>query len=136
MAIKVKHTKPEFIDERGFISRIIDQDAHAIRAVLYIQRKKGSRGADHFHKKDAHYIYVLSGKVKYGEIDTRKKNATTQYVTLLPGDVVLSSPMIAHTTEFLEDTVILAFTTENREHKDYEKDTVRVDTFIKDTANK
>lgn len=130
MAIKVTHTKPEFVDERGFITRLVNQDEFPIRAVLYIQRKKGSRGADHFHKKDAHFIYVLSGKVKYGEIDTRKKDAKIEYVTLEPGDIVLSRPMIAHTTVFLEDTVILAFTTENREQKDYESDTVRVDTFL------
>jgi quercetin dioxygenase-like cupin family protein len=132
MAIKVIHTKPEFIDERGFISRIVDQDDYAIRAVLYIKRKKGSRGADHFHKKDAHFIYVLSGKVKYGEKDTTKKNAKTEYKILQPGDVVLSKPMIAHTTIFLEDSIILAFTTENRERDDYEKDTVRVDDFKDD----
>ena len=131
MAIKVKHIKPEFVDDRGYISRIIDQDTYNIRAVLYLVRKKGARGADHFHKKDAHYIYVQSGKVKYGEYDTTKKNPKIEYVILHQGDVVLSKPMIAHTTVFLEDTVMYAFTTENRDSKLYEKDTVRVDDFIK-----
>ena len=131
MKIKVTHIKPEFIDERGYISRIVDQDKYPMRAVLYISRKKGSRGADHFHKKDAHYIYVLSGKVKYGEYDPRKKNPKITYIMLKSGDVVLSRPMIAHTTIFLEDSVILAFTTEKRDQKRYEKDTVRVDYFQK-----
>src|SRR6266566_4401607 len=99
MPIDVIKIKPEFIDERGFISRIVDQDIYKIRSVLYIQRKKGSVGANHYHKKDAHYIYVLSGKVKYGEKDMNKKNSKIEYVTLVPGDVVLSKPMIAHTTK-------------------------------------
>jgi dTDP-4-dehydrorhamnose 3,5-epimerase-like enzyme len=131
MAIEVTHVKPEFVDERGFISRIVDQDDYPIRAVLYIQRKAGSVGANHFHKKDAHYIYVLSGKVKYIEKDMEDESLPSESVILNPGDVVLSSPMIAHSTEFLEDTVILAFTTENREQEDYEQDTVRVDIFDK-----
>lgn len=84
MAIKVQHIKPEFIDERGYISRIIDQDEYKIRAVLYIKRKKGSKGADHFHKEDAHFIYVLEGKVKYSEKDISKKNSKIESVMLKP----------------------------------------------------
>jgi len=129
MSIKVTKIKKEFVDARGFISRIIDQDKYKIRSVLYIKRKKGTRGADHYHKKDAHYIYVLSGKVSYGEVDTLKKKAKVEYVILKPGDVVLSKPKKAHTTIFLEDTVMLAFTTEKRNQKTYEKDTVRGEWF-------
>src|SRR5437868_2364978 len=102
MPIHVSKIKPEFIDDRGFISRIIDQDDYKIRSVLYIQRKKGSIGANHYHKKDAHYIYILSGKVKYGEVNIKNQNALAEYVTLEPGDVVLSKPMIGHITVFLE----------------------------------
>jgi len=122
----VKHVKPEFVDERGFISRIIDQDKYKIRSVLYIERKKGSRGADHYHKNDAHYVYVLKGLVKRSEKNMRKKTSKVESVVLRPGDVVLTPPMIAHSDLFLKDSVILAFTTENRNQKKYEKDTVRV----------
>jgi quercetin dioxygenase-like cupin family protein len=131
MAIKVTHIKPEFIDERGFISRIVDQDKFPIRAVLYIKRKKGSRGADHFHKTDAHFIYVLSGKVEYAEKNMAKETSTIKSVILNSGDVVLSRPMIAHSTKFLEDSVIFAFTTEKRDQESYERDTIRVDIFGK-----
>src|SRR5260221_11383866 len=126
MAIQVTKIKEEFVDERGFISRIIDQDKHKIRSILYIKRKKGSTGANHFHKKDAHYIFVLSGKVRYGEKDMSKKNSKVEYVALEPWDLVLSKPMIAHTPDFLEDSVILAFTTENRNQAHYEEDTIRL----------
>lgn len=129
--ILVSHIKPEFSDERGFISRIVDQDKYPIRAVLYIKRKKGSQGANHYHKKDAHYCYILSGKVKRSEKNMEDPKAKIESVILIPGDIVLTLPMVAHRDEFLEDTVFLALTTENRNQADYEKDTVRVDLFNK-----
>ena len=131
MPIKITHIKPEFSDERGFISRIIDQDLYCIKSILYIKRKAGTIGANHYHKKDAHYIYVLSGKVKYAEKNMKNKNSSITSVILNPGDLVLSKPMIAHSTEFLEDTVILAFATEKRSSEEYESDTVRVKFFDK-----
>ena len=131
MSIKVKNIKPEFVDQRGYISRIIDQDKYKVRSILYIKRKKGSRGADHYHKKDAHWVYVLEGKVRHSEKDMKKKNSKIEKITLGVGDLVFTPPMVAHSDEFISDSVILAFTTENRNQKDYKKDTVKVDFFKK-----
>lgn len=126
MSIRVIKTKPEFVDERGFITRLIDQDKYPLRAVLYITSKKGSVRANHYHKTDAHYVYCLSGKFRYSERDMKKKNSKKESVILIPGDLVLSAPMVAHAMEFLEDSVFLAFTTEPREQELYEKDIVRL----------
>ena len=126
MAIHVTKINPEFIDERGFISRVVNNSPIKLNSILYIVRKKGSVSANHYHKSDAHYIFVLSGKVKYSEKDMRKEKSAVNTVILEPFDLVLSSPMIAHATEFLEDSVILAFTSENRDQDNYEKDTVRI----------
>ena len=126
MAIKVIKTKPEFVDDRGYITRLMDHDDYPIRAVLYITSKKGTIRGNHYHKKDAHFVYCLSGKFKYSAKDMNKKDSKVEYVILEPGDLVLSPPMVAHSMEFLEDTVFLAFTTERREHKMYEEDIVRL----------
>lgn len=126
MAIKVTKTKPEFIDDRGYITRLVDTDEYPLRAILYITSKKGTERGNHFHKKDAHFVYCLSGKFRYSEKDLTKKGSKKQSVILKPGDVVLSKPGIAHSMEFLEDTVFLAFTTEKREQEKYEGDTHRV----------
>lgn len=126
MRIKVKNIIPEFVDERGFISRIVNASPYPLSSILYINRKKGVITANHYHKKDAHYIYCLSGKLRYYEKEVQKKNGKLHSVVMNPGDIVLSKPMIAHATEFLEDSVILAFTTEGRNQKNYEKDTVRI----------
>lgn len=126
MPIKVTHTKPEFVDERGYITRLMDQDEFPIRAVLYITGKKGTERGNHYHKTDAHYVYCLSGKFRYSEKNMSKKNSKKQSVVLKPGDVVLSRPEVAHSMEFLENTVFLAFTTEQRAQNKYEEDIVRI----------
>lgn len=125
MKIKVYKPKPEFVDKRGFITRIIDQNKYKIKSVLYINRKKGSVGANHYHKKDVHFIFVLSGRVKYLEKDIRRPKSKVSEVILKPGDLVISKPYIAHTTEFIEDTVEIVFSTENRNKEKYEKDTIK-----------
>lgn len=127
MSIKVTYIKPEFTDERGFISRLVDDDSLHFRAVLYITSRKGTVRGNHYHKKDAHYVYCLSGKFKYSEKDLGKADSKVESVILKPGDLVLSHPMMAHRMEFLEDSTFLAVTTEPREHERYEKDTVRIE---------
>lgn len=127
MSIKVTHIKPEFEDERGFISRLVDDDNIHFRAVLLITSKAGAIRANHYHKKDSHFVYCLSGKFRYSEKVMKNKSSKTKSVILKPGDLVLSRPMVAHRMEFLEDTAFLAITTEPREHDKYEKDTVRLE---------
>lgn len=126
MAIKVIHTKPEFTDDRGYITRLIDDDIIKFKAVLYITSKAGTERGNHYHKKDCHLVYCVSGKFRYSEKDISKPNAKLESVILNPGDLVLTKPMIAHSMKFLKDTVFLAITTEPREQNKYEGDTVRI----------
>lgn len=126
MAIDVIHPKEEFVDKRGGITRIVDEDKFTFRAVLRISSKKGSIRSNHYHKSDFHYIYVESGRCEYSEKVASVPNAKVETVTLLPGDVVLSRPGIIHAVKFLEDTVLYAFTTEKREQGRYERDTERI----------
>lgn len=126
MSIKVIKPKPEFVDERGFISRLVDNNNYPIKAILYIKSKAGSVRGNHYHNKDAHYIYCVSGKFRYFEKDMSKNKSKLKSVIIEPGDLVLSKPMVFHKMEFLEDTVFLAITTEPREQAKYEKDTIRI----------
>lgn len=125
MPIQVTHTKPEFEDDRGYITRLVNDDDLKLRAVLYITSKKGTERGNHYHKTDYHYVYCLSGSFRYSEKSMNVSDSKVESVVLKPGDLVLSSPMVAHSMEFLEDTVFLAFTTEPREQSRYESDTVR-----------
>jgi len=125
MSIKVIKIKPEFADERGFISRIIDPTIIRIKSVLIVSSKARSVRGNHYHKRDSHYVYCLSGKFKYSEWDSMKGNAGRGSVILTSGDLVLTPPNIWHSMEFIEDSTFLAFTSESRLHSKYEKDTVR-----------
>lgn len=127
MAIKVLHIKPEFVDDRGGIARIVDQDKFAIRAILRITSKAGSIRSNHYHKHDYHYIFIESGQCEYSEKPAYDKRAKVETVTLSPGDLVLSNPGIIHAVKFLEDTVLYAFTTEKRAQDYYETDTERIE---------
>lgn len=126
MAIHVSHIKPEFVDVRGGIARIVDQDIFSIRAVLRITSKKGTTRANHLHKTDYHYIFVEKGSCKYSELDPKIKKGKIQTVILEPGDLVLSKPGIIHGVKFLKDTVLLVFTSEKREQNHYEEDIKRI----------
>lgn len=131
MNIKVIKIKPEFVDDRGYISRIIDEEGLNIKSILYITRKKGSLSANHFHKKDIHYILCLKGEIKYSEKNMKDKKSVISSVILHPNEMVKSSQYVAHSTDFLKDTIMLVFSTQHRGQKQYEKDTVRVNIFEK-----
>lgn len=126
MKIQISHINPDFVDERGGIARVVDQDKFPIRAILRITSKAGSIRANHYHKHDYHYIYIESGKCEYSEKPVNKPNSKIETITLNPGDLVLTNPGIIHAVKFLEDTVFYAFTTEKREQDQYEGDTVRI----------
>lgn len=126
MSIRVTTIKPEFVDERGFISRIIDPAKIEIKSVLIISSKANTVRGNHYHKKDSHYVYCLSGKFKYSEWKSRKNLQKKQGIILTPGTLVLTPPKIWHSMEFFEDSIFLAFTSETRLHSKYEKDTVRI----------
>ncbi|OGY17005.1 MAG: hypothetical protein A2784_04170 [Candidatus Chisholmbacteria bacterium RIFCSPHIGHO2_01_FULL_48_12] len=110
-------------DERGQIVKILEGK---ITSVLVIPSRKGAIRANHYHKKDTHYVYMISGKMRYTVKDLSKKRARKQWVILNPGDLVYTPAMTAHAMEFLEDSVFLALTTQKRDQKNYENDTVRI----------
>lgn len=124
--IKVDHIEPEFVDERGGIARIVDQDKFPIKAVLRITSKAGTIRGNHYHKKGFHYYYVESGKCEYSEKPANEPNAKIETVILGPGDLVLVKPKVINATKFLEDSVIYHFDTERREQSQYEKNTIRI----------
>lgn len=126
MAIQVIHITEEFVDGRGGIARIVDATTDTFRAVLRITSKAGTIRSNHYHKHDYHYIYIESGSCEYSEKPAKEKSAKVETVLLRPGDLVLTKPGIIHAVKFLKDTVLYALTTESRDPKQYEKDTVRV----------
>lgn len=119
----IKNIKPQFVDDRGSIISILSGDNPSIKSVLFITSKAGSIRSNHYHKKDSHYCYIISGKAEWRE--QLVNGGQVESVFLEAGDMVYTAPMIIHTVKFLEDTVFLTFATESRLQDDYETDTIK-----------
>ena len=53
-----------FEDQRGVIQNLVNA---SINGVAIITSKKGTIRSDHWHREDFHYLYVVSGKMRYLE---------------------------------------------------------------------
>lgn len=119
----IRNLKPFHIDERGEMTYLIE-DTEPIQSVLLITCKKGSIRANHIHKKDSHYSYMLKGSMRYSY---KKGKYPIKNVIVKEGEMVYTPPAEAHVMKFLKDSVFLAFTTEKRNKNKYEKDLARVE---------
>ena len=121
----VKKIKPFFVDDRGGISHLLDRPS-SITSALYITCKKGAVRANHYHKKDTHYSYMIKGSMEYTYKNVNSKNSKEQKAIVRKGEIVETPPMTMHAMRFLEDSAFIALTTEPRDQKKYEKDTIHV----------
>jgi oxalate decarboxylase/phosphoglucose isomerase-like protein (cupin superfamily) len=121
----ISKIKPEFVDDRGSITKLLDDGKTNIKSILLITSKRGSVRSNHYHKKDAHWIYIISGKMEYYEKPVKGRSRMKK-VTVGPGGMVYTPSMAIHATKFLEDSVIMAFSIKSRHQSAYEKDTVRI----------
>lgn len=125
----VRSIRPEFTDDRGDIIKLLDDGKTNIKSILMITSKKGAVRANHYHKEDAHYVYMVSGKMEYVEaplVDGQPDFSKEERAELVTGDMIYSPQMICHAMRFLEDTVWVVMALKSRSQADYEQDTVRV----------
>jgi dTDP-4-dehydrorhamnose 3,5-epimerase-like enzyme len=118
----VKLEKP-FVDARGGIQPLVDM---MMESAVMIESKKGSLRANHYHKTDWHYCYVISGAIDYHHRPTGS-TATPDLMTIKQGEMVFTPPMIDHGMTFPKDTVFLTLSRNPRDQESYEQDVVRVD---------
>ena len=112
-------------DRRGSIVRLLDSGDLKIISVLKIQSNKGVIRGNHYHKKDIHFTYLVSGKFRYIEQEMKGQKSKKISNIIGPSEMVVSYPETIHAMEFLENSEMIVFTTEPREQKKYEHDTVR-----------
>ena len=125
MPIRItRNVKPDFTDERGEIIKLLDDGKTNIKSALLIICKKGAIRANHYHKKDTHYVYMLYGSMEYTEQDLKTKK--TETVVVNKGGMIFTPPMTPHVMRFLEESAFLTLATESRNQEHYEDDTVRV----------
>ena len=111
-----------FKDKRGWLKKILDGN---FSSCIEIYSKKGSIRANHYHKKDTHFIYVINGEILYFYKD-RKKGAKTRIKLMKKNDLFFTPSMQEHMTYFTKNTHFLAFSTRKRTKFDYEKDLIKV----------
>jgi dTDP-4-dehydrorhamnose 3,5-epimerase-like enzyme len=112
-----------FSDARGEILPLVDMP---MKSCVLISSRRGSVRANHYHRTDWHYCYVLSGRIEYYHRPVGSKEAP-QRVSVGKGQMFFTGPMIEHAMVFPEDTVFLAFGRNSRAQEIYEADVVRVD---------
>ena len=119
--VKVKLSR-FFVDKRGEILNIANI---LFRSCALIKSKKNSIRANHYHKKDWHYCYVLKGKIAYYH---RKHGTKTKpkKIIINKGELFFTPPMIDHAMKFVEYTEFITLGGGNRSQINYEKDTQKI----------
>ena len=111
-----------FVDARGVIQNLVEAD---MRMAVVITSKKGAVRANHYHKTDWHYCYVLSGSIEYFHRPVGSQ-AAPERMLIQTGQLFFTPPMVEHAMRFPEDTVFLTLSRNARDHASYESDLVRV----------
>ena len=118
-----------FVDERGEIQPLVDG---IMKSAVMIFSKAGSLRANHYHKTDWHYCYVVSGQINYYH---RKTNTLIEpkLIIVKKGQMVFTPPMVDHAMKFPVDTTFITLSRNPRDQQTYEKDVIRIN--MMDTTN-
>ena len=109
-------------DERGSILSIADAK---ISNVSIIKCKSQSLRSNHYHKTDAHFMYVLKGEINY--FFKNLNDDQINYLKITKGQNIYTPPLEIHATYFHIETELVVSSINPRDQKTYEEDTVRVD---------
>jgi nucleoside-diphosphate-sugar epimerase/SAM-dependent methyltransferase/quercetin dioxygenase-like cupin family protein len=107
----------EYIDNRGKISNY--ELTESINLIGYIESKKGTVRANHYHPIQEQKCLLITGKYVSVIQDLSYENAPIETRIISPGDIAIIKPNVAHTMVFLEDSVFLNLVRGEREHENY-----------------
>ncbi len=110
------------IDQRGLIQVLIHEhhgSVVVIDSVPQVQR------ANHYHKDDYHYSYIIKGSIIYYERKVGSTEIPTKY-HYEAGQMFYTGPMIEHCMYFVEPTIFIALGGKTRTPEEYEEDLVRL----------
>jgi len=111
-----------FADARGAIQPLVDA---AMESAVLINSAAGTVRANHYHKTDWHYCYLLSGAMDYYH-RPHGSDAPPEKLHVGAGQMVFTPPLVDHAMKFLEDTVFLTLSRNPRDQESYEADVVRI----------
>ena len=113
----IKRGEKEFIDVRGKISN--HELPEPINLIGYIESKKGTVRANHFHPIQEQKCILIKGKFisVYQDLLNKMSPKITHVVN--EGDLIITKPNVAHAMIFSKDSVFLNLVRGEREHKNY-----------------
>jgi quercetin dioxygenase-like cupin family protein len=120
-SVVVELPKP-FIDDRGSIQPLVDVP---MQSCVLISSKRGTVRANHYHRTDWHYCYVLEGEIEYYERPHGTDEAPEKTI-INKGQMFFTAPQIDHAMVFTQDTVFLTWGRNSRTQEIYEADLVRI----------
>ena len=98
--------------------------------VAIIESRKGTIRSNHWHRTDAHILYVLRGAMLYFELDHVPSpgdlGTPPKPYLVHEGSAVLTTERRLHATAFERDTTLLSISRLSRTHESHEGDVVRV----------
>ena len=111
-----------FVNVNGEIQNLL---LERFTSVALIRSVAGAVRANHYHKTDWHYSYVLSGCVWYY---WRQAGSGDQprHENFAAGTMFFTPPMVEHAMVFPEETSFLTFARNIRDNEHHEADLVRV----------
>ena len=113
----IKKGEKEFIDERGKISNY--ELPEPINLVGYIESKKGTIRANHYHPIQEQKCILIKGQYIsiFKDLLGDKAKKITHVVN--EGDLIITKPNVAHAMVFTKDSIFLNLVSGEREHENY-----------------
>ena len=103
--------KDKFADNRGFIQPLCDLN---MKSASLIYTKPGQWRANHYHKKDWHFIYVIKGEFEYYFRKTNSNEKINKKI-VSEGELLFTGPMIDHAMLYTKETEILVMSKNPRD---------------------
>ena len=113
----VKKGEKEFVDERGKISN--HELPEPINLIGYIDSKKGTVRANHFHPIQEQKCLLVKGQFISIYKDLLNENSQKVTHVVNEGDLIVTKPNVAHAMVFTKDSVFLNLVRGEREHENY-----------------
>ena len=114
---QVKKGEKEFVDERGKISN--HELPEPINLIGYIDSKKGTVRANHFHPIQEQKCLLVKGQFISIYKDLLNKNSQKVTHVVNEGDLIVTKPNVAHAMVFTKDSIFLNLVRGEREHENY-----------------
>ena len=110
-------------DARGIIQPLCDLN---MKSASLIVSKPNTWRANHYHKTDWHFIYVLKGSFEYYFKKTNSNEKAKKKI-VKKGELLFTGPIVDHAMFYTEETEIIVVSKNPRDQETYERDTVRID---------